>query len=239
MRKLILAVLLISGVTWAHDHDDNYSEERQLSTDADGIRLLDIDAGAGSLSILGVDGLADIVINATVRVDTSNEKKAAKFIARRIKLTLRRDGDRALLKSLFREGWWFWGPNGHIDLDIRVPAGIGLIVDDGSGGIVVDGVKGGASIDDGSGSLRLSNVGAVMIDDGSGGIDITDVSGDVVIDDGSGGVKIRSVDGSVKVSDGSGGITVDGVTGDLVIENSGSGSLTINDVEGQVIGADQ
>ena len=239
MRKLILVIAIMSGAASADNHEDGYSEQRQLSMDANGIRLLDIDAGSGSLSLRGVDGTKAIVVNATVRVTTSSEKKATSFIARRMRLSLRPDGDRAVLKSLFTENWWSWGPRGSIDLDIQVPPGLGLVVDDGSGSILIDGVQGGAGIDDGSGSIRLRNVGSVAIDDGSGGIDIVDVTGDVSIDDGSGGIKIRSVDGSVKISDGSGGITVDAVTGDLVIEDSGSGSLTISNVQGRVIGDDE
>ena len=239
MRKLILAIAIVSGVAWADNHEDYYTEQRQLSTGADGIRLLDIDAGSGSLAIRGAEGVSDIVVNATVRVTTANEKKATAFIAKRMRLTLRSDGDRAFLKSQFKENWWFWGPRGSIDLDIQVPPGLGLIVDDGSGSIVIEGVLGGANIDDGSGSIRLRNLGGVAIDDGSGGIDIDGVTGDVTIDDGSGGLKIRSVSGSVKISDGSGGIDVDGVTGDVVIEDSGSGSLTINNVQGRVLGDDE
>lgn len=239
MRKLLFVLVIVSGVAWAHEHDGDYAEQRELSTDADGIRQLDIDAGAGSLAITGVDGASEIVVNATVRVTTSNEKKATAFIAKRMQLTLRRDGDRAILKSHFGDNWRLWGPTGSIDLDIRVPSELGLIIDDGSGSIAVDGVSGGVSIDDGSGSIRLRNVGGVAVDDGSGGIDIDGVTGDVIVDDGSGGLKIRSVDGSVKISDGSGGINVDGVTGDLVIEDSGAGSLTISNVQGRVIGDDE
>ena len=239
MRMLILVVAMLCGVAWADHHDEDYTEQRELRADGDGIRLLDIDAGPGSLSISGAPGASDIVVNATLRVATSSEKRAAAFIARRLQLTLRTDGDRAVLKSQFRESWWFWGTRGSIDLDILVPPELGLIVDDGAGSIFIDGVRGGASIDDGSGSIRLRNAGSVTIDDGSGDIDIVDVTGDVSIEDGSGDLIIRSVDGSVTISDGSGGIKVDGVTGDLVIEESGSGSLSINDVQGRVTSDDE
>ena len=239
MRKLILAVSILGSVAWAHDHDEDYTEQRELSVDADGIRVLEIDAGAGRLEVSGVDGVGDIVVDATVRVTTASEKKATALMAKRMQLTLQKDGERAILESHFTNTWWPWAPSASIDLVVRVPSTLGLIVDDGSGSIVIDGVLGRVSIDDGSGSIRLQNVGSVAIDDGSGGIDIADVTGDVSIDDGSGSLAIRAVGGSVTISDGSGGINVDGVTGDLVIENSGSGSLRINGVQGRVIGADE
>ncbi|MDJ0919270.1 MAG: hypothetical protein QNJ05_16040 [Woeseiaceae bacterium] len=240
MRILVFLLVLASAAAWASDRDDDYSEERVLAVDSNGVDVLDIDAGAGSLKITGTEGPDDgIVVLAVVRVDTENEDKATDFISKRLELTLDRDDDKVRLVSKFNSGLSMWGPSGRIDLDVKVPTGTAINVDDGSGSVAVDGVAGDLLIDDGSGSLRLGNVGNVEIDDGSGSINVSNVAGSILIDDGSGGMTIRSVEGNVTISDGSGGVTVDDVRGDLIIEDKGSGSVNISNVDGEVIRNDE
>ncbi|MDJ0758692.1 MAG: hypothetical protein QNJ19_04795 [Woeseiaceae bacterium] len=240
MRILIVSIVLASAAVWASDRDDDYSEDRVLAVDSDGVELLDIDAGAGSLKIVGTESPDDgIVVLAVVRVDTDDEDKARDFIRKRLELTLDRDGDKARLVSRFNTGLRMWSPNGRIDLEVKLPKGTAINIDDGSGSLVVDGVAGDLRIDDGSGSLRLGNVGNVEIDDGSGGIEVSNVTGDVLIDDGSGGMTVKSVAGNITISDGSGGITVDDVRGDLTIEEEGSGSVHISNVDGVVTRNDE
>jgi len=88
-----------------------------------------------------------------------------------------------------------WG-DARLDLEIVVPAGVAV------------------KIDDGSGSLRARKVASLEIEDGSGEMEIEDVAGDVAIDDGSGTIRVRDVGGDFTVRrDGSGGIHHEGVAG--------------------------
>ncbi len=114
-------------------------------------------------------------------------------------LSLLRKGDDAELKSYFDGGDRMFGDSPSIGLEVQLPEGMSLNVDDGSGSISVIDAGGDVSIIDGSGSITVRGVrGSVTIDDGSGGFDVADVDGDVLIlEAGSGSVKIREVKGKV------------------------------------------
>ena len=234
-KLLMVTMLFASALAWANHHENDYSEERLLIVDDDGVETLEIEAGAGSLRVTGTDDADGIVVKAIVRIDTDDEEKAKDFIAKRLALTLERNGGRARLVSKFNDGLRFWSTNGGVDLDVTVPTNTSLKIDDGSGSIVVRAVRGDLTIDDGSGSVRLTEVGGVRLDDGSGSINISDVAGDVYIDDGSGGMTVKTVDGSVTIRDGAGSVKVDSVFGDLIIEEDGSGSVSSANVQGAVI----
>jgi hypothetical protein len=210
-----------------------YTEVRDLTLEAAGLAEFVIDAGAGSLVVTGVDGARDITVTATIVVEDKNEQAAQDLIAKRLDLKLERDGDHATLDSGFNSGWG-WDGNARIDLDVRMPTGLALQVDDGSGSTTITGVKADVLVDDGSGSVRVTSAGSVTVDDGSGSITISGASGDVYVNDGSGSIDIRDVGGSVRIDDGSGSIKVDDVEHDLIIVDDGSGSVTYTNVRGAV-----
>ena len=231
MRGLI--VMAIFAVSLSHAGAHNFSEVRNLELDASGLSDVFIDAGAGALVVNGVEGSNEIVVVATIIVDTDDEDEAQKLIEKRLRLELERDGDSAKLRSGFRSGW---GRNvdAAIDLDVRMPAELALMVDDGSGSIRIHDIAGTIRIDDGSGSITLENTGGVKIDDGSGSITIVGAAGDVYVEDGSGTIDIKGVQGSVTVDDGSGDIEIDDVEYDLIIEEEGSGALRYTNVRGAI-----
>ena len=248
MRGMIVMAMFV--VTLSHAGSHGYTEVRNLELDAAGLTEMFIEAGAGSMVVTGVEGSNEVVVIATVTVDTNDADDGAKFIEDRLRLTLERDGDRAELTAGFSSGLG-WFQDAVIDLDVRMPAQLALDIDDGSGSIAVDGISnavriddgsgpielgnsGAVDIDDGSGSIRLEDTGAVKIDDGSGSITIVGAAGDVYVEDGSGTIEIRGVAGSVTVDDGSGDIDIDDVQGDLIIEEEGSGSLRYSNVRGTV-----
>ena len=232
MRGIVLLAMLTAAL--AHAAVNDYVEVRDLRLDADGLGELAIDAGAGSLEIVGDAAADDIVVTATITVPDTDEDEAREVIDSDMVLTLERDGGRALLKSYFESGGWEWGDRPGIGLEVRVPERIGLSVEDGSGAITLRDVRGAIVVDDGSGSISMIGVGAVEIDDGSGSITVEDAGSDVRIVDGSGSITVRKVAGSVYIDDGSGGIDVSDVDRDLIIEEDGSGSVRIARVQGRV-----
>ena len=248
MRGFI--VMAMFAVSLSHAGSQGYTEVRNLELDASGLSEIFIEAGAGAMVVTGVEGGDAVVVVATITVDTDDLDDGAKFIEKRLRLSLERDGDRARLGADFRPEWGR-DTDAVIDLDVRMPTQLALVIDDGSGPITVDGIAsnvriddgsgpielgrtGDVDIDDGSGSIRLEDTGAVKIDDGSGSITIVRAAGDVYVEDGSGTIEIRGVQGSVTVDDGSGDIEIDDVEHDLVIEEEGSGSLRYTNVRGTV-----
>ena len=227
MRAVFL--FLISTTAFA-----DYTETRELSEDTAGATVIEIDAGAGSLTVTGSSTVSAVVVEAKIVVKGMSETKAADFVAKKTRLELERRVDKIRLVSDIGDGGWNGNAQGYIDLEVQVPDGIDLVIDDGSGSLRVQDVMSHVAIDDGSGSVDVFNVGSVYIDDGSGGIDVRQVAGDVEVDDGSGSLDISDVGGSVTIDDGSGSINVRSVAADLVILNDGSGGVDFSDIGGSV-----
>lgn len=226
MRSFIVMAMFAASLAEAAWFD--YEERRDLELDAAGIEALEIDSGAGSITVNGTDG-DRIVVNATIRIDERDDK-ARQLIEDYLDLTLSRDDDLAILDAGFDNP----GVGASIDLDVRIPAGMNLTIDDGSGSITVGGTRSFIRIDDGSGSIDLTDIAGASIDDGSGSIEIAGSSDDVEIIDGSGSITVRAVAGSVFVDDGSGSIRISDVERDVVIDEAGSGGVTISDVRGSI-----
>ncbi len=229
---LTAVTLAISGAAFA-----DYEEVRELSLDTRGIDTLKIDAGAGSMDVVGSDTVNEISVVATIQVDTDDEERAREIIEDRMVLVLEKDSDTATLNAWFEDGGWNWGRGDSptIALEVRMPDGMHLNIDDGSGSIEIENVRGDIFLDDGSGSLSMRDVGGeIEIEDGSGSITVSGAGGDVSINDGSGSIKIRDVAGSVTVDDGSGSIDVSDVDEDLIIVDDGSGGLNFSNIGGRV-----
>lgn len=233
MRSFI--VIAMFATTLSHAAWNGYTEDRTLELDTEGLSRLDIEAGAGKLVVKGAEDIDRIVVTATINVPDHDEEDAREVIARHLELSLEKDDDEARLHGYFDNNGWSWGDSPSVDLDVRVPAGLPLVVDDSSGSLEVTDVHADVEIEDGSGSIRVSGVASVIIDDGSGSITVTDASGDVDIEDGSGSITVDKVGGRVRIDDGSGGIDVSDVELDLVIVDDGSGGLDVSDVRGKVI----
>lgn len=231
MRSIVIMAMFVAGAAQAEWGD--YEEVRDLDLDAAGLSGIFIDAGAGSMTVNGDDKAKSIKVTATIQVDAGDDDKARKIIEDRLTLSLERDGDRAVLTSLFDDRMSGDG-NASVKLEVTMPTGIPLRIDDGSGSIIVEDTQSDLEIDDGSGSMKIYNVGALDIDDGSGSILVENATGDVTIVDGSGSITVSEVGGSVRIDDGSGSINVSDVEKDLIIEEDGSGSLNVSDVRGSV-----
>jgi len=233
MRSFIVMAMFVASLTHAAMND--YTETRYLELDTDDIEVLSIDAGAGSMDIKGIAGASAISVKAVIEISDTNVDEAMKIIERNMTLSLEQKGTVAHLKAWFEHGFLNFGSDdGRIDIEVKVPQGIAVIIDDGSGSIDVVDLMADISIDDGSGSIDVSNVAHVKIDDGSGSIDVSHVSGDVSIIDGSGSINVRGVQGSVTIDDGSGSIKISDVEEDLIITGDGSGGLTYSDIRGTV-----
>ncbi|MHB8055327.1 MAG: DUF4097 family beta strand repeat-containing protein [Candidatus Aminicenantales bacterium] len=212
-------------------------KEKSLKLPAEGIRLLFVDAGAGSLKIEGVEGLTSIEVVAEIDVRGVRDSRIDDFLDDHLRLSLEKSGEEAVLKGYFdHSGFHLFDGEGSVDLTVRMPKAMDLEVDDGSGWASVDNLKGEVRIDDGSGDLTVENIeGNLRIDDGSGEIDARNITGDVEIDDGSGEMTIVKVGGTVTVDDGSGGIFIEDVGKDVVLESTGSGSVRTDNVRGRII----
>jgi hypothetical protein len=246
MRTTLLAIVLVgcgfaAGCNVVIADGCDHTAPREATLDAGGATRLVIDVGAGSLDVQGAEGLDRVRAEGTACASRAE-------LLDQIVLDTERRGDTLYLTAEYPQRV---RGSVSLDLEVEVPAGLHLRIDDGSGSITVRSVA-GLELEDGSGSIDVSDVagdleiddgsgeievlgigGSVVIDDGSGQIEVTGVGGDVRVDDGSGDIDLRDVDGTVTIEeDGSGGIDVSGVGGSVLVEEDGSGSIRVRDVEG-------
>jgi len=226
-----------------------FEDELSISMPVGAGDALRLNAGSGSLEIIGVDGLREV--RAVARACASHEE-----FLEDLDLTAEMDGSELVMETHHPDfsGMRGWGNRyARLDLRIEVPEGMVADIEDSSGEMILEGlgalniqdssgeieahrILGSVRIDDSSGEIGLWDVtGDVEIDDGSGEIEISGVSGMVTIDDNSGEINVKDVEGSVRViRDGSGSIEVDGVGGDFIVERDGSGSIDFSNVQGTV-----
>lgn len=193
--------------------------EETLSISAEGLNTFKIDAGAGSLEIIGVD--SENLINVTAEIITTDDRDYT--------LSLESKGSSAYLVAEHHNtsGSWY-GSSPYINLTVTMPKDMLLDVKDGSGFIKIENIARDVIIDDGSGFMEIASVGGdLTVDDGSGYITIDGVNGAVDIDDGSGALSVENVDGNVEIEDGSGELTVYDVGGAVTIDD-GSGGIDVN-----------
>jgi DUF4097 and DUF4098 domain-containing protein YvlB len=249
MRKIVLIALAIFGSpAFVYGASCNYEKDIEFTVDAAAAQDLLVDVGAGDLTIRGDANSSEIVVSAVACASSRSRLDDMELLQRSrgsdIEIYTEFHNNRRLFS------WWGSG-NSRIDIEMVIPAGLSLEVDDGSGPVVISDVA-SVILEDGSGSIRISDIsGDVFIDDGSGSIEVSNVSGLVsvedgsgdlrivessavhIIDDGSGDIRISDIAENVFIEDdGSGGIDIRNVGGDVEIEDSGSGSLHVDNVAG-------
>lgn len=229
MRLVLAASLLIATAGYGDIFDCGNSAPRKVSASAAGITRVSVTARAGSLRVTGRPGVGDIVATGTACASDKDDLQ-------RIQLISVREGTELRIEAVIPEkSSWFGFDQGSLDFEVVLPIGTAVEILDGSGSVEISDV-GALSMVDGSGSLRIRGVrGDANIRDGSGSIDISDVTGNVELRDGSGSMEIHNVGGSVLIdSDGSGGVEVDNVKGNFEVRRKGSGGVDYERIGGRV-----
>ncbi len=201
-----LAAILLLGSALSSAAKDRceFSEPRQAVLEVGDATELRIDASAGFLRVVGGDASAEVIVEGTACAGEASDLAG-------IELETGRRGSTLLVEVDLPESDWGWNRYARLDLTVRVPSGLAL------------------DIEDGSGEIEISGVGATRIDDGSGSIDVRDVDGDLT--DGSGEIEVRDV--RIR-EDGSGSIRAVEVSGDFIVDRDGSGGISVDRVGGRV-----
>lgn len=233
MKKTVLigAIGLVSLSALA---GDKLTFDRSLSLSTDRLSAVEFDVGAGSLEIVGTSG-DEIRINATIESDDYRDMDdLLEDFEDNMRFEIDRESEYAMVYAKSKDKMkWGKSKNIAIHLEVEMPRGLDLVVDDGSGSITIENIDGLVSIDDGSGSMTLRSIGSdVRIDDGSGSIMIAGVNGDLDIEDGSGSIELKDISGSVDIEDGSGGIMAKFIGGDFKVDD-GSGDVIVKNLDGE------
>jgi DUF4097 and DUF4098 domain-containing protein YvlB len=215
-------------------------------------KVLQIKCAAGYLEVYGVDDADRITVSASLQINAISPNELADFLKRHVQLTLKQDGRKALLKSVFINQKTM-AADAKINLTVAIPKHLRVQIDDGSGRIDVSDLDTSLAIKDDSGSIHIRDIqGKVNVEDGSGKINITDIRGNLDVKDGSGSIQIdrvrgdvrlvdgsgrmilKDIDGNLAIRDGSGAIEIINVTRNVLIKEAGSGTLEIDGVKGKV-----
>lgn len=234
MRSLIPAALVtfIVAPVFAGglfgDDECRHTSARNATTPAAGVARILIHGEAGSLAVTGREGVSQIAVTGMACSSDDDLLEAMTLVLRKSGSDLHIDSrvpSRVSVLGFFEA---------RLDFAVVVPAGIPVVIDDGSGLIEVRDT-GATTIDDASGSIILRGIrGDVRIDDDSGSIEIDGVAGQVSIDDDSGEIVVKNVRGDVEIEDDSGSILVAGAERMVRIRNDDSGSIDIREVRGNV-----
>jgi hypothetical protein len=220
------AAPFLIGSTAHAQWSNAYTAPRNAVVDASGARMVEVEGGAGTLRVEGRPGIRQVQVSGTARASSQQYLSQIKLIAER-------RGDVVFIKADIPEENWRDNDNssGALDLVIQVPQGMNADISDGSGDLKVLNV-GSLDASDGSGDFSVSGAaGTVRITDGSGNLLIENVGGDVSVTDGSGDMDVRNVTGSFTVeSDGSGSIYATDIRGSVIVQNDGSGEIDVNKI---------
>ena len=214
-------VLATPAFSWGDcDHRANLSGDES----ADGAERIVIQARAGDLDVRAGTG------NRVAARGVACAEKRSRLDE--IRLITERDGKvvRVLVEIPDASGW---NNGARLDLDVEVPAGIPVEIEDSSGDIDIRGVT-LARIEDSSGDVDARDTaGDVEIDDSSGDVYLTGHRGRVTLSDSSGDLRLKDIEGSVLVdNDSSGDISADRVSGSVIVRRDSSGDIRVSDVGG-------
>ncbi|HUP49681.1 MAG TPA: hypothetical protein VNA04_12920 [Thermoanaerobaculia bacterium] len=229
LTTLAAAALLLAPAAAADLLDCNHTAPHRLTAALDGATSVAVIGRAGTLLVRGEN------VNAVTASGTACASDR-EFLGR-MRIEARREGSEVVVEAVIPEKMVLFGwHHAKLDLEVIVPNHLPVRVKDGSGKAEISDV---ASLDvvDGSGELVIRGVrGSLEVRDGSGSMRISDVGGDIRLTDGSGSVEIARVGGTVRViADGSGSLDIRDVQRDVIIESDGSGSITVSDVRGDFI----
>jgi hypothetical protein len=224
---VLLAAPAFAGGLFDND-DCRYTAARRAATPAAGVTRVVIHGESGFLKVDGTPGATQIGVNGTAC--TSDED-----FLQRMTLTMRRSGSEIHIDASIPDKTVFLGFfSARLDFAVTLPVGMPVTIDDGSGWIKVANV-GATRIEDGSGSIEVKNItGKLLINDDSGSIDVDAITGDVTIEDDSGEIVVRNVTGKVEIEDDSGAISVSRVAS-LHIRDDDSGAISAHDVKHDVL----
>jgi hypothetical protein len=207
---IVLALSTTAGASW---NDCTFHADRRLEVKAADVRRLLLETGAGDLRIVGSSSTQNIEFVGKACASTQ-------ACLDKIQLDSSREGNDQHVGTVLPDSensWHLFGESdyAYLDLEVRVPAQLALVLKDSSGDIDIEDA-GPLELTDSSGDIHIRNAG--------GGLRITDTSGDIIVDEVKGKVTV--------VSDSSGDIDLRRVHGDAKVLEDSSGDIEIADIGG-------
>ncbi len=219
---------------------------------AKGVTALRITSGPGTLEIIGVPGSEEL--SAAGEICTESTKLAeAKRVRDEIAVAFGTEEPGRPHLHVKEPVTHSPGDRYRVDLVVRVPPEIQVVVHDGNGDLSIRGLRGGVEVVHADGQVLVQDVGggvtlttrgamsrvsevsgAVQIVDGPGQLHIANVSGSVDVRGGGGMLDVRNVDGNVVARDNAEGMTLMGIDGNLSLYDIQHSAAAIERISGKL-----
>jgi DUF4097 and DUF4098 domain-containing protein YvlB len=230
MRWLFASSLLFLSAS-AFASSCAHEATRSFDIDRADITSLKAVIGSSDLRVRGVSDLKRIEVRGHACASSEGDLE-------KLQVRQRRDGDQLVVETE-RNAHYSLSIIGstyaYLDLEIRVPAALAVVVDSGSADVNARDL---ASLDyeAGSGDLDVENIaGELVIDLGSGDVEGTGIGKLSVKSVSSGDINLRKISGDATVGRvGSGDVTLRDIGGSVRVDRVGSGDLDVHDVKGDV-----
>jgi DUF4097 and DUF4098 domain-containing protein YvlB len=207
-----------------------YEKDIDLTLNLSDSDKLSIYAAAGDLDVVGVSGSDQAVIRGKVCASKEAWLEESSLSTQ--------SGNHAVIEVDLpnSDGDWSFTGKSYVwmDLRIEVPESLNIEVKDSSGDMFLKNIT-VAKVQDSSGDIEIEAVkGPVSIRDSSGDIEVDGVEGDITIEsDNSGDIDINDITGTVLVKkDSSGDIDVSRISDDVIVERDSSGDISATHVGG-------
>jgi DUF4097 and DUF4098 domain-containing protein YvlB len=218
--------------------------------DGTGVRTLSLETGPGTLRVIGEAGRKVIAIEGLLFAEAESFAEA-KRIAGEVELNAISERTENPVVKVTEPRLAKAGQVHTLDLTVRVPTSVLVVVVDSAGDVDVSGLGAGTRLVCASGKVTVAGVrggvevrtkgtstevrdssGRIEVHDGPGDIEISGISGDIHVSDTDGKLAIRNVSGSVTASDNPTGAIVQNVEGDVTLIRISPSSSQIQGVGG-------
>jgi len=225
----VLALVLVSGCVVNGNFKYKATRVEVETVDLAGIEAVEFNLGSEDVVIKTAETRqAEFTIEKTVR---AVEKKYAEDLLDEAEMLFERHGDKLVVKRKKDKSMGVSGvTKGRVSIDIEVglPAALGLEINTGSGDVEVADREGMLTINTGSGDVETGAAASGLnVCTGSGDMAIDAARYDVQLSAGSGDISVGGLGGKARIGTGSGDVRVRKVTGDVVL-STGSGDIRID-----------
>jgi DUF4097 and DUF4098 domain-containing protein YvlB len=226
-----IVIVFAAGAARAYDRDETLQKNLPLQ----GAKRIVVTNSRGTVKVIGAKGRSDVLCEyrKSVRhrdqdqadrlfdlMDVEVERKGTDLLIS-ASYPDRPDRDRGIIALLMQH---IAGMS--IDMNITVPADIGVEIVTASGDVEVASVLGPCAVTSASGRVEAVGVGSLRVDVSSGDITVSGVAGAAVLSSSSGEIEAHAIKGTLSVRSTSGDIAISDVDGDVGIETS-SGDVTV------------
>ena len=200
---------------------------------ADVVKSVEIHCGSGLLRVVGTPDASIVEADGRIWCRVYGGPQEAERIAREARLDVSAKGT-ANPAIVVTDPTLTVGQDYVMDLTVKVPSNLRVVVRDGSGNVEISGITGGIDVHSRSGDVDIHDIsGGVKVNNGGDRCQIENCAGPIFAVDGPGALLISECTGDVQVRDTRGKLFIAYITGNVIAENNPEGIEIVN-IDGHV-----